>query len=132
MTSDRWLDARRTLQALGVSMAIACALAAAFTPRWPALAVYSVCGLLGATAIGWNGVFLSEVARRAPRGHAGAATGGSLFVTFVGVVVWPPAFGLLQRATGSYGLCFAAACAVCAAAVVLASIGWRRDGARAP
>ncbi|TMH75318.1 MAG: MFS transporter [Betaproteobacteria bacterium] len=129
VVSDRWLAARRTLQALGVLMAIACALAAALTPRWPALAVYATCALLGATAIGWNGVFLSEVARRAPPGQAGAATGGSLFVTFVGSVVWPPAFGLLQRASGSYGVCFAAAGALCAAAVILAGIGWRSGGA---
>jgi len=129
VVSDRWLAALRTLQALGVLMAIACALAAALTPRSPAPAVYATCALLGATAIGWNGVFLSEVARRAPPGQAGAATGGSLFVTFVGSVVWPPAFGLLQRASGSYGVCFAAAGALCAAAVVLAGIGWRSGGA---
>jgi MFS family permease len=130
VVSDRWLAARLTLQVLGMLMTIACALAAALSPRWPALAVYGVCALLGATAIGWNGVFLSEVARRAPSGQAGAATGGSLFVTFVGVVVWPPVFGWLQRSTGSYGVCFAAAGALCAAAVVLASIAWRPGGAQ--
>jgi fucose permease len=64
-------------------------------------------------------------------GVAAAATGGSLFVTFVGSVVWPPAFGLLQRASGSYGVCFASAGALCAAAVLLAGIAWRPDGASA-
>jgi len=128
VVSDRWLAAPRTLQALGALMAIACALAAAFTPRWPAPAVYATCALLGATAIGWNGVFLSEVARRAPHGQAGAATGGSLFVTFVGSVVWPPAFGLLQRISGSYGICFAAAAALCGASALLAGSGWRAGG----
>jgi len=132
VVSDRWLAARRTLQALGVLMAVGCALAATFTPRWPAAAVYASCALLGATAIGWNGVFLSEVARRAPRGQAGAATGGSLFVTFVGSVVWPPLFGLLQRASGSYGVCFAAAGVLCTAAVVLAGIGWHPREAATP
>jgi MFS family permease len=128
IVSDRWLAARRTLQAVGLLMAIACALAAAFTPDWPKGAVYATCALLGATAIGWNGVFLSEVARRAPAGQAGSATGGSLFVTFVGSMVWPPAFGLLQRA-GGYGVCFTAAGALCAVAVVLAGIAWRSSGA---
>ena len=132
VVADRWLAARRTLQLLGVLMGLGCALAAAFTPRWPPAAVYASCALLGATAIGWNGVFLSEVARKAPRGHAGAATGGSLFVTFVGSVVWPPAFGLLQRASGSYGVCFAAAAVVCATAVALTAVGWRPSGAPAP
>ncbi|HEX4596759.1 MAG TPA: MFS transporter [Burkholderiaceae bacterium] len=130
VVSDRLLAARRTLQAMGLLMAIACMGAATFNPGWPVLAVYATCALLGATAIGWNGVFLSEVARRAPAGQAGAATGGSLFVTFVGSVVWPPAFGLLQRATGSYGVCFAAAGGLCVAAVALASFVWR--GERTP
>jgi len=58
----------------------------------------------------------------------GAATGGSLFVTFVGSVAWPPAFGLLQRVSGSYALCFTAAGALCAAAVLLANLAWRPDG----
>jgi MFS family permease len=129
VVSDRYLAARRTLQVLGLLMAIGCALAAALTPRWPAPAVYATCALLGATAIGWNGVFLSEVARRAPAGQAGTATGGSLFVTFVGSVVWPPAFGLLQRASGGYALCFTAAGALCAVAVMLAGIAWRSGGA---
>ncbi len=131
VVADRWLSARRTLQALGAVMTIGCALVAAFGPHWPAPAVYAACALLGASAIGWNGVFLSEVARQAPPGQAGAATGGSLFVTFVGSVVWPPAFALLQRASGSYAVCFAAAGALCAAAVLAASAGWRSEGAPA-
>ena len=131
VVSDRWLAARRTLQALGLLMTVGCLLAAALTPRWPALVVYAVCALLGATAIGWNGVFLAEVARRAPPGRAGAATGGSLFVTFVGSVVWPPVFGLLQRSSGSYSVCFAAAAALCAVAVALASLAWRPDAVAA-
>jgi MFS family permease len=131
VVADRWLPARRTLQVLGALMTIACALVAAFGPHWPAPAVYASCALLGATAIGWNGVYLSEVARRAPSGQAGAATGGSLFVTFVGSIVWPPAFGLLQRASGSYSVCFAAAGALCAAAVLLAGAGWRAGTAPA-
>jgi MFS family permease len=132
VSSDRWLAPRRTLQALGALMTLGCVLAAAFTPRWPVLAVYSACALLGSTAIGWNGVFLAEVARRAPSGQTGAATGGSLFVTFIGSMVWPPAFGLLQRASGSYSVCFGAAAALCAAAVLLASFAWRPGAAPTP
>jgi fucose permease len=70
-------------------------------------------------------VFLSEVARRAPPGQAGAATGGSLFVTFVGVVVCPLAFGVLQRASGSYSLCFAMAGLLCVLAVMAAAVAGR-------
>jgi MFS family permease len=124
--ADRWIDPRRALLLLGASMAVAAGVCGAFTPAWPAPVVYVVCALLGATAIGWNGVFLSEVARVAPAGQTGTATGGSLFFTFVGVVVWPPLFGVLQRASGSYARCFEAAAAICAATMVVAALSQRR------
>ena len=56
----------------------------------------------GASAIGWNGVYLSEVARQAPEGKASMATGGTLTFTFLGVVIGPPIFGALSTAFGSY------------------------------
>ena len=62
----------------------------------------------GATAIGWNGVQLAEVARHAPAGQAGTVTGASGFVTFAGVVIGPPTFALLAAVTGSYRVGFVA------------------------
>jgi MFS family permease len=67
-------------------------------PAWPALAIYVVVAAFGATAIGWNGVMLAEVARLAPAGEAGATTGATGFVTFGGVVAGPPIFGALGHA----------------------------------
>ena len=49
----------------------------------------------GATAVGWNGVFLAEIASLAPRERISDATGGSAFFTFLGVVVTPPLFHLV-------------------------------------
>lgn len=63
--------------------------------------------LFGACAIGWNGVYLAEVARQAPEGQAGLATGGVLSMTFLGVVVGPPLFGVVATAFGSYGWAYA-------------------------
>ena len=60
----------------------------------------------GATAIGWNGVYLAEVARQAPRGRAGEATGGTLFFTFSGVLVGPPIFAFLVEGGVSYSVAF--------------------------
>ena len=96
--------------------------AALFSPQWPLASIFAVAVVLGATAIGWNGVYLGEVARLAPPGLAGQATGGCLFFTFVGVVVIPFLFGWLQRVTGSYAACFAAAGAVCIVVAVLLAI----------
>ena len=70
------------------------------TPAWPAAgAARRSPRSFGATAIGWNGVQLAEVARHAPPGEAGAMTGATGFVTFSGVVVGPPLFALARRAS---------------------------------
>jgi hypothetical protein len=76
------------------------------TPAWPHAAVFGVALVHGATAIGWNGVYLSEVARLATPGAAGAATGGALALTFLGIVAGPPAFVAIVTATGSYRIAF--------------------------
>jgi hypothetical protein len=90
------------------------------------VALLTVAAALGATAIGWNGVYLAEVARLAPAGSAGLATGGCLFFTFVGVVVCPYLFGALQRIYGSYAPCFTVAAGVCALAAAAAAWSARR------
>ena len=72
------------------------------TATWSPIAIAVLAALFGATAIGWNGVQLSEVARIAPPGAAGKVTGATGFVTFAGVVVGPPSFALLSSLTGSY------------------------------
>ena len=78
------------------------------TPAWPQSTVVVLGALFGATAIGWNGVQLSEVARLAPPGAAGKVTGATGFVTFAGVVIGPPSFAVLSSLTGSYRIGFAA------------------------
>ncbi|MCQ4321734.1 MFS transporter [Stutzerimonas stutzeri] len=99
--ADRWLAPRRLLPLLALAMAAAAALTAAFDPDWPLLAVMVVSASFGATAIGWNGVYLAEVARLAPPGTAGLYTGGTLFFTYFGVVAGPPLFALIAEASGS-------------------------------
>jgi fucose permease len=119
--ADRWLAPRATLALIGWLMAAASGAAALFDVNWSLAPLLLVCVALGATAIGWNGVYLSEVARLAPTGKAAVATGGCLFFTFVGVVVCPFLFGWLQRAAGSYALCYAVSAGLCAAVAALLS-----------
>ena len=100
--ADRALAPRRVLSLIGL-LAGLCAIAMAYaTPAWPTWIVLTVAALFGGTAIGWNGVQLSELARRAPAGSAGAITGASGFVTFAGVVVGPPLFATLAALTDGY------------------------------
>jgi predicted MFS family arabinose efflux permease len=125
--ADRVLTPRATLALLGGLMSAGAAMTAMFSAAWPLAAILAVIALLGATAIGWNGVYLAEAARVAPAGQAALATGGCLFFTYVGVVCCPLLFGILQRASGSYALCFAAAAGAYAA--VAAVLVLRRPAA---
>ena len=104
--SDRGGRPLQILGVLGCAMAVFAAAAAGFTSDWPRLAIVLCCAAFGATAIGWNGVYLAEVARQAPRGRAGEATGGTLFFTFSGVLVGPPVFAFLVEGGVSYPVAF--------------------------
>ncbi len=105
--ADRVLDPRLVLAILGLTMALCGVAASLFTSSWPLGGVLTICVLYGATAVGWNGVFLAEVARLAPEGRVAIVTGGTQFFTFAGVVIGPPLFGAIASATGSYGTGFA-------------------------
>ncbi|MCH7865473.1 MAG: MFS transporter, partial [Proteobacteria bacterium] len=68
--------------------------------------LYGVLCLFGLSAIGWNGVFLAEIARLAPSGRIGSATGGALVPTYAGVLVGPASFAGIYWLTGQYTLAF--------------------------
>jgi MFS family permease len=106
--ADRWRGGPRwTLFGLALGMtAVGLAmpwLSAATSHVW----VIVLLAFFGATAIGWNGVYLGTVARVVPHDQAAMATGGSLFFTFFGVVVGLPAFGLVSGLFGRIGPAFA-------------------------
>jgi MFS family permease len=104
--ADRWLAPRTMLAVLGLITAVCSLLAAAFSPAWPLAAVVAVGMLFGASAVGWNGVYLAEVARVAPAGMVTTATGGTQFFTFAGALSGPPLFAAAVWATGSYAWAF--------------------------
>lgn len=99
----------RPLQVLGFIACVMalCAIATAlFARTWPVIAIAIVCAAFGATAIGWNGVYLAEVAKEAPQGKAGLATGGALFFTYFGVLTGPAIFAFLVEGGISYPAAF--------------------------
>lgn len=106
--SDGWLGAHRTLGVLAMVTAAGSLATAMLHSDMPTLLVFAILFVFGACATGWNGVYLAEVARRAPPGMAGVATGGTLAITFLGVVLGPPVFGALSAAFGSYRVGYAA------------------------
>jgi MFS family permease len=106
--ADRWGRPMLLLGLIAFAMGLAALATAGFTPRWPGAAIAAVCTAFGATAIGWNGVYLAQVARLAPPGKAGDATGGSLVFTYGGALFGPPAFTFLVAAGAGYAAAYVA------------------------
>lgn len=100
--ADRWIRPQRMLALLAALMALCSAATALLYIGAPLPLVLTVMIEFGASATGWNGVYLAEVARLAPPGMASATTGDSLAITFLGVVLGPLLFGLLSGLFGSY------------------------------
>ncbi|WP_270933662.1 MFS transporter, partial [Falsiroseomonas oryzae] len=74
MLADRLHAGLPVLMAVGLGTAAA-ALATPFALHWPPFAVLGLLCGFGACAAGWTGIAMAEVARLAPPGAAGAATG---------------------------------------------------------
>lgn len=100
--ADRWIAPRLMLALLSAAMALFSIATASLDVGAHAAVVIALMVAFGASGTGWNGVYLAEVARLAPQGQASAATGGSLAITFLGVVLGPMLFGALSGAWGSY------------------------------
>lgn len=126
--ADRGLGASRTLMLLAALMVVSALATASITRETPQAWLVLILLVFGASAIGWNGVYLAEVARRAPEGMASVATGGTLAFTFLGVVIGPPLFGLLATVFGTYRAGFLALMGVaCVCGLLLYRL--RRDAA---
>ncbi len=114
---------------LAFGMAASVALTGTQTAAWSALAIGLVTGALSATAMSWHGILLSEAARLAPAGRAGAVTGGVLSFGQMGAFLCPSVFSLLLRVTGSYAAGWVV-CAIPAALVGMDLLRRRGSGAR--
>ncbi len=105
--ADRMGNAFSALLFLGIIMVASSLLCIALTPAWPMLAACALFFVMGSTASGWNGAFLAEVARLAPREMISTATGGSLVFVNTGKAIGPIAFANVALLTGDYTLTFA-------------------------
>ena len=126
--NDRWLPARPLLAAIGIGIVASVAAAASFTSGWPLAGLAVVCAALGLTGVGWNGVYLAEVARATPIEKVGSATGGVMMFTFLGIVVGPSTFGAIVAASGSYPPAFIAVGALVLSTVVVLLLPRRSAG----
>jgi MFS family permease len=108
--ADGGLGVRRTLILLASIMVAGCLAASMFSSDTSHYWIYAVLIVFGASGAGWNGVYLAEVARLAPAGKVGLATGGTLAFTYLGIVFWMPLFGLIADATGGYRMSYLLFC----------------------
>ena len=126
--SDRWVSARPLLAGLGAGTVASTAAAIAFSDSWSLAALAAGSAALGITAVGWNGIYLAEVARAVPIEKVGLATGGVLMFTFVGVMLGPSTFGVIVAMTGSYAAAFIAMDVLVLATVVALAFGPKSRG----
>ena len=105
--ADRWHDSLKVLTILAATLAIATLSVGTLPWGWPNTLVCILFFAFGATASGWNGAFLGEVARAAPPGLVSTATGGSLFFVNVASVAAPVVFANIFAASQSYSFTFA-------------------------
>lgn len=124
--ADTWLGARMTLALLSAVMGGCAIVMAMLSSAVPILLVGALLLSFGMASIGWNGVYLAEVARRAPTGHAATATGGTLFFTFLGNVVGPVLFGLSIQHLGGFKAAYLMLAVPLLTASVVLFVGARR------
>ncbi|MEP7206446.1 MAG: MFS transporter [Casimicrobiaceae bacterium] len=110
--ADRLGSRRIVIVGLALASAITVLLLAGLEPSSPQWAIQSLAGVVGIASSSWNGVFLAEVSRLAPKGKVGDATAAATFFTFIGYVVGPVAFGALLSHGGSYQAAFAMLAAI--------------------
>ena len=116
--AGRFVSSRKVLAILGFLTTISVAALTALTPAWSFVIVCILGFILGSSSFGWNGIFLSEVAGRAPEGKISEATSGAQIFVFSGIVVIPPIFGVVVNVANSYAVPFL----VVAALTLIASL----------
>lgn len=128
--ADRSGDCMAALQYLTLGSVACCAAVFFFAPGWPVWLTALFYAVFGATAIGWNGLYTAEVARRSPPGQVSLVTGGAMVWNFAGILTGPTAFTLLYKGIGSYTTTFGAVIVIAVLTLFALHAGKRamRDG----
>lgn len=120
---DRWIDPGRLLGWLGIAAGGSLVLLASLpwlggpgggvggVTMLTALSVMAamICAM---TAMGWNGVFFAELARRCAPAELATVAGATQFFTFGGSMAGPVVYGEILRLGGSYSAAYLALAAL--------------------
>lgn len=121
--ADRTRSGTAVLWKLSMLVTLCCILTGFIAQSTPSFYIAVVFILFGATAVGWNGVFMAEIARLSPRGQVSVATSGAMVWNFGGILIGPALFAAVYGRVGSYALTFAALAIVSASAALLLASG---------
>ena len=105
--ADRIRDGNAALLIIAFLSVVFAIATSTLTIQSPHAWVYALMGLFSFAAVGWNGVFMAEIARIAPEETTSKATGAVLVVSFAGILIGPPAFTATHALLGTYTATFA-------------------------
>jgi len=112
LIAEKLLPTRRLLGFLGLAMAGAALIIGLYGLEIGRPLLHALALLFGLTASGWNGIFIAEIARLAPEGQVGAATGATLMAAYSGLLLGPAIFALFGGWIG-FGKSFAIIALLC-------------------
>ena len=104
--ASTWLGASMVLGCLAVGMSVGTAVTGLYAKDWADWQLVAVSIVVTSTALGWQGVLLSEIARLSPAGQVGSATGGVLAFSSLGQVVMPLLFSGILAVSHNYTIGF--------------------------
>lgn len=131
MVSDRVFRGRRIVvlaivSALSGMMSLVVSSLGSGHPAWLLSAIVFV---YGATAMGWQGLYLVVAAETAGPGYAGTGVGLCMTGTQLGFVGGPPIFGLVLDVTGSYPSAWLLLASLCAIGAAMGTLMARKERA---
>lgn len=100
--ADRTGNSLGWLRRLAFTTGVCCVVMGFLRPEWPVAVMAVFFAIFGAAAVGWNGLFLAEVARCSPRGKVSVATSAAMTWNFGGILIGPALFATVFKLTGSY------------------------------
>ena len=120
--ADRTGNSIGLLQKLAAATTVSCIAVAFLTPAWPPLLIALLFVVFGAASVGWNGLFLAELARCSPDGMVGPVMGAAMLWNFGGVMLGPAIFATVYTFNGSYTLTYGLLTAIALGGLVLLTL----------
>jgi MFS family permease len=106
-TADRLRDCVLALELLAATLVLVGVACFFLGAAWPVVVTVMLFFVFGATASGWHGAFLSEVARISPRDKVGPVTSVALVLNNFGSILTPLIFAAIYSGLHNYAWTFA-------------------------